>query len=268
MSNMVVMAVASHPDDIEYAMAGTMLMLQKAGCEVHYMNVANGSLGTEKYDYDTIVKMRREEAVNAAKLASFHFHDAICDDLEVFYNIELLGKLIPVVREVKPSILLTHGPYDYMEDHVNAGRLGVGAAFCRGMQNFKCAYPAKKYEGDITVYHCMPHSISDWLRRPVIPGIFVDIETTIEMKKDMLACHKSQQSWLDVSQGINAYTQDLIDRGVYYGKLSGKYKFAEGWIRHNHQGFCPQDADPLTRILAPNAFVNEEFEESIKVHMP
>ena len=64
----IIMAVACHPDDIEFGMAGTLLMLQKAGYEIHYMNIANGSLGTEKYDYKTIVAMRREEAMNSCKL--------------------------------------------------------------------------------------------------------------------------------------------------------------------------------------------------------
>ena len=121
MSEKVAMAIACHPDDIEFQMAGTLLQLQKQGWEIHYMNVANGSLGSEKYDTETLIAMRREEAINACKLAGFHYHESICNDLEVFYNAELFGKLVPVVREVKPRIVLTNGPYDYMEDHVNTG---------------------------------------------------------------------------------------------------------------------------------------------------
>ena len=40
------LAVAAHPDDIEFYMAGTLLLLKKAGCEIHYMTVANGSCGS------------------------------------------------------------------------------------------------------------------------------------------------------------------------------------------------------------------------------
>ena len=80
------MAIACHPDDIEFGMAGTLLRLQQAGYEIHYMNVSNGSLGSEKYDRDTIVAMRRNEAKTSCELAGFHYHESICDDLEVFYN--------------------------------------------------------------------------------------------------------------------------------------------------------------------------------------
>lgn len=261
----VVMAVACHPDDIEFGMAGTLLRLKEVGYEVHYMNIANGSLGTEKYDYPTIVKMRREEAMNSCAIAGFHYHESICDDLEVFYNQELFGKLLPEIRDVRPSIVLTHGPYDYMEDHVNAGRLAVSAVFCRGMGNAKCCRPSQKFDDPVTVYHSMPHSLSDGLRCPVIPGIFVDITSVMETKKQMLACHKSQQSWLDISQGNNAYIQDLVDRGVYFGRMSCRYAYAEGWIRHNPLGFCAPDADPLTEALLPAAFVNEEFEKTTRL---
>ena len=39
-----VIAIAAHPDDIEFVMAGTLLMLQRAGWEIHCLNVANGNL--------------------------------------------------------------------------------------------------------------------------------------------------------------------------------------------------------------------------------
>ena len=34
----VVLALSCHPDDIEFMMAGTLLMLGKAGFELHVMN--------------------------------------------------------------------------------------------------------------------------------------------------------------------------------------------------------------------------------------
>lgn len=267
MSEKVAMAIACHPDDIEFQMAGTLLQLQKQGWEIHYMNVANGSLGSEKYDTETLIAMRREEAINACKLAGFHYHESICNDLEVFYNAELFGKLVPVVREVKPRIVLTHGSYDYMEDHVNTGRLAVSAAFCRGMGNAKTAYPSTKFDDHLTVYHSMPHAMVDPLRRPVIPGMFVDVEEMVDKKVEMLSCHKSQQSWLDVSQAISSYIQGMIDGGKLIGKLSKRYTVAEGWIRHNPVGFCEENDDPLLEALAPvgKAFINEEFEKMIKL---
>ena len=70
-------AIACHPDDLEFGMMGTMMLLKDAGYEVHYMNVSNGSLGTDHHDYQTIVRMRREEALNSAKLDKSELYNVV-----------------------------------------------------------------------------------------------------------------------------------------------------------------------------------------------
>ena len=250
-------AIACHPDDIEFMMVGTLIKLKEAGYEIHYMNIANGSLGTNQYDYETIVKMRRQEAIDACAVIGANFHESLCDDLEVFYCKETLEQLVPIVRDVAPEIILTHGPYDYMEDHINAGRLAVSAAFCRGMTNFKCNPPREAIEGKVTVYHSMPHSLTDQLKNPIIPEMLVDVSSTIETKKTMLACHRSQKEWLDVSQGNDAYLIDMEQRCEHFGKMTSGFKYAEGWIQHSHVGYCDPQDNPLADALGEAVFFNK-----------
>ena len=245
-------AIACHPDDIEFGMAGTLLKLKKAGYEVHYMNIANGSMGTNCHSREEIIRLRRLEAKSSAESQGIIFHESLCDDLEVFYCKELFRALVPVVREVDPEIVLTHGPYDYMEDHVNAGRLATSAAFCRGMMNFRnVAEPM--FSDEVAVYHSLPLSLKDQLNKPVIPDVFVDVTNVIEKKRAFLNCHRSQKEWLDASQGLDAYLDDMQQRCVAMGKLAGFCDFAEGWIRHNPCGFCAEDYDPLAEIARPAA---------------
>lgn len=250
-------AIACHPDDIEFMMVGTLIKLKEAGYEIHYMNIANGSLGTNQYDYETLVKMRRQEAIDACAVIGANFHESLCDDLEVFYCKETLERLVPVVRDVAPEIILTHGPYDYMEDHINAGRLAVSAAFCRGMTNFKCNPPREAIEGKVAVYHSMPHSLTDQLKNPVIPEMLVDVSSTIETKKTMLACHRSQKEWLDVSQGNDAYLIDMEQRCEHFGRMTPGFKCAEGWIQHSHVGFCDPQDNPLADALGDLVYFNK-----------
>src|SRR2546425_4986452 len=130
-------AIGAHPDDIEFYMAGTLLMLKKAGYETHYLNVASGNCGSADYNGPTTRSIRNTEARAAAKTLGASFHPAIADDLEIIYSLELLRSLSAIISEVKPNIVLTHSPQDYMEDHTNTCRLAVTAAFARGMSNFK-----------------------------------------------------------------------------------------------------------------------------------
>ena len=122
-------------------MSGTLMLLGAAGYELHYMNISNGSLGTTQFDTPTIVAMRRREAAEAAASIGAVFHESICSDLDVFYDRATLASVASVMREVAPDIVLTHSPVDYMEDHTNACRLAVTAAFARGMPNFPVTPP-------------------------------------------------------------------------------------------------------------------------------
>jgi LmbE family N-acetylglucosaminyl deacetylase len=177
------------------------------------------------------------------------FHEPLAGDLEIFYEKKLLAKMGSVMRSVAPDILLVHSPEDYMEDHMNACRLAVTAAFCRGMRNFQVDPPCDPVFNDVTVYHAQPHGNKDLLNRLVLPDFFVDISSVIGEKSAMLSEHKSQKQWLELSQGFDAYVEKMKDLSREMGKLSGQCEFAEGWRRHNPLGLCSADANPMDHLL-------------------
>ena len=244
-----VFAIAAHADDIEFRMAGTLILLAKAGCEIHYMNIANGSCGSAEYDAETISAIRLEEAKNAAKKINAVFHSPLVNDIEIFYEKNLLAKVSAVMRSVAPDILLVDGPMDYMEDHTISSRLAVTAAFTRGMTNFPVDPPVEPVTNQVTVYHAQPHGNRDLLNRLVIPDFFINIDSVIEEKTLMLNEHKSQKKWLEQSQGFDAYLNTMKKFSGEMGALSKKCEFAEGWRYHNPLGLCDADANPLKDIL-------------------
>lgn len=243
-----VFAVAAHPDDIEFVMAGTMMLLQRDGYELHYMNVANGCCGSAQHDAETTARLRREEAVEAARFIGAEFHESIANDLEIFYNRELLLKLSSIMRKVEPEIVLTHSPQDYMEDHMITARLAVTAAFSRGMPNFPVNPQRNVTEQPVAIYHAQPHGNCDALRSSVRPHFVVDVSPTIERKVAMLAKHRSQKEWLDQSQGMDSYTDSMKQLCAEIGRFTN-CQFGEGWRRHSHLGFCDEAFDPLSDAL-------------------
>jgi N-acetylglucosamine malate deacetylase 1 len=263
MNPKVALAIVAHPDDIEFMMAGTLLLLKKAGYETHYMNVSRGNCGSIKTDSATTARIRLKEGKAAAQILGAHFHPPLCNDLEIFYDLKTLRRLAAVVREVKPAVLLTHSPADYMEDHMNVCRLAVTAAFARGMPNFE-SIPTRPTEAyDCTIYHGLPHSLTDNLRRRIIPGAFVNTTSVFATKLEALQAHQSQQSWLDASQKLNSYLQTCQDISLAVGKLSRKFKHAEGWRRHLHYGFCGPETDPL-KDLGKDYLRNKSYERGLE----
>jgi LmbE family N-acetylglucosaminyl deacetylase len=244
-----VFAVAAHPDDIEFVMAGTLIRLRDAGYELHYMNVANGCCGSTEHDAATVARIRRDEAMAACHSIDAVFHESLVADLEIFYDRPTLRRLAAVMREVAPEIVLTHSPVDYMEDHANTCRLAVTAAFARCMPNFPTEPTTPAVSQPVTVYHAQPHGNQTPLCEPVVPSLFVDITDVMPQKTAMLACHASQKRWLDESQGFDSYLHAMQELSAVVGHMSGRYTYAEGWRSHLHLGFCDEAADPLAEAI-------------------
>lgn len=260
MATHIALAIGAHPDDIEFMMAGTLLMLQRAGAEIHMWNLANGSCGTATHERDEIVRLRRAEAEASARLAGATYHPPLADDLAIFYEPGLLARVAAVIRVVKPDILLIPSPQDYMEDHTNTCRLAVTAAFARGMGNYVTDPPVPPWEGSVALYHALPHGLRDGMRQLIRPDCVVDIGPVLTQKRAMLAQHETQKAWLDASQGMDSYLMEMEAMACEVGRLSGHFVYAEGWRRHLHLGFGPADYDPLADLLGSSCSVAGEGE--------
>ena len=264
MANEVAIAIGAHPDDIEFYMAGTLLLLKRAGCDIHYFNVANGCCGSQQYNARQLGRIRLAEARRSAKVLGAHYHPPVCNDLEILYDRNPLRRVAAVIREVKPNVILTHPPVDYMEDHTNTCRLVVTAAFAHAMPNFRSVPPRPTADYDTTIYHCIPHSMRDPLRRLVAPEVFVNTAAVLDTQCAALAEHKSQQAWLDSTQGLASMSAKVREVARTVGKLSKKFKFAEGWRRHLHYGFSAEEVDPLREALGKNYFVHRAYERNLE----
>lgn len=258
-----VLAIGAHPDDIEFLMAGTLLRLKEAGAELHMWNLCNGCYGSAVHTKEEIARIRSEEGRASARVAGATIYPPIADDVALFYEWPHIVRVAAVVRTVKPRIILTLSPQDYMEDHQNAGRLAVTGAFVHGIKPIVTDPPTDPWEGECTIYHAQPYGLHDQLRRLVHPGQYVDVTPVLPTKREMLAQHRSQKEWLDVSQGMDSYLNTMEEQTREVGRMSGRFQFAEGWRRHLHLGFSATDSDPLAEILGDACWVDAAYEREL-----
>ncbi len=243
------LAIAAHPDDIEFVMAGTLLQLKAAGWDLHYLNVSTGNMGSTVMSASETARVRRREGQAAAKVLGAKWYAPFCDDLLVFYNEENIRRLTAIVRTAKPSVVLTHALADYMEDHMIVARLAVTAAFARGIPNFRSMPTRHADLTPCTIYHAMPHGQCTPLREPVTPELLVDTASVHATKRAALACHASQKAWLDLTQGQESYLTTMDSFSLALGRKSKGFQHAEGWTRHLHYGFGAENDDPLHDAL-------------------
>ena len=244
------LAIAAHPDDIEFVMAGTLLRLRAAGWDIHCFNLSTGNMGSTVMSAAETARVRRREAQAAAKALGATWHAPICDDMQIFYTDENIRRICAVVREAQPAVVLTHALADYMEDHMIAARLAVTATFARGIPNYRSKPQRKPALEAVTIYHAMPHGQCTPMREPVRPEIYVDTAGVHAAKRAALACHASQKEWLDATQGQDNYLKTMDAFSLTLGKQSRRFKHAEGWTRHLHYGFGAEADDPLREVFS------------------
>lgn len=243
-----VLALFAHPDDAEFLCAGTLFHLAQAGAKISIATMTAGDCGSSILPAARISRIRLKEAARAAEVLGADYECLGERDLLVFYDRRVLSKVLELVRRVNPSLVFTHSPSDYMVDHEITSRLCRSACFGACAPNFRTGIrpPAKPARSIPHLYYCQPFGDTDILGGEIQPGVFVNINSTLERKKKMLACHGSQQAWLKAQQDISKVDEPMHKMATRAGQLSG-FTFAEGFRQHLGQGF-PAD-NLLGKIL-------------------
>lgn len=259
----VVMAIGAHPDDIEFMMAGTLLLLKARGWKLHVMHLGDGVCGSMTRRRNEIRSIRRREAERAAAELGATYHPSIAEDIGILYDRLSLARLAAVIRAARPDLLLVPALDDYMEDHVTTSRLAVTAAFVRAMPNYVTEPVSAPIDNDVVIYHALPHGLRDPLRRRVRPGLYVDIHTVMSRKRRALEAHESQREWLDASQGPGSYVEAMVRMARRVGRMSQRFEYAEGWRRHLHLGFSLRDRDLLAEAIPEYVLLDEVYEAEL-----
>jgi N-acetylglucosamine malate deacetylase 1 len=233
-----VLAVMAHPDDAEILVGGTLLLLKQVGCPLGIVTMTAGNCGSATFSEEEIASIRLGEARAAADLLGASYRCAGMRDVEVFYNAENVRTVVELMREFDPDIVLTHSPVDYMVDHEEASRLVRSAAFAAAMPLYSTHRPSPASPSRRTpaLYYADPVQGIDPAGRRVVPQFYVDIGSTIDMKKELLARHVSQREWLRSHHGIDEYTLQMVAWAERYGFECG-CRQAEGFRQHLGHGY-------------------------------
>jgi len=161
----------------------------------------------------------------------------------VLYNRDTINDTTSLIRRIKPSVVFTSSPDDYMLDHEITSQIVQTACFACGIMNMEV--PEKPYPVIPYLYYCDPIEGKDKFGRQIVPSIHVDITTEIMVKEKALSCHKSQEYWL-----LNHQWSEYLDSMKQFAGKRGREinkKYAEGFRQHLGHGF-PQD-NILKKIL-------------------
>ncbi|OGL62473.1 MAG: hypothetical protein A3J27_11280 [Candidatus Tectomicrobia bacterium RIFCSPLOWO2_12_FULL_69_37] len=161
---MNILAIGSHPDDIEFGCGGTLARYAEAGHRVTMLVVTGGEQGGAS-------TLRQEEAQAAADtLGAAELIFGGFEDTRVPLTREFISYLEGILGKARPHMIFVHHGEDTHQDHrtVHTAVLSAG----RYVPNLLF------YEGPTTI--------------EFQPMIFVDIRATLDKKLRALEAHASQ----------------------------------------------------------------------------
>ncbi len=235
--NKTLLAIFAHPDDAEITSMGTILLLKNAGWEVHIATMTPGDKGSKTHSKEEISAIRKKEAAESANMIGGTYHCLEFQDIYLNYNCETINRTTSLIRTIKPEIVFTASPADYMVDHEMTSRIVQTSCFSAGIKNMDIPEPFLDYIPHL--YYADPVEATDIFGRNIDPCIYVDITDMMKLKEKMLGCHKSQRSWLMAHHKMDEYILSMIRYGENRGKEIG-CKYAEGFRQHLGHSF-PHD---------------------------
>jgi len=236
-----VLSILAHPDDAEFLCAGTMARLvREQGWEAHIASMTPGDCGSMELPPERISEVRRAEGRAAAAVIGATYHCVEERDLLIFYNERSLEKVVRLIRQVQPRVVITHSPSDYMLDHEMTSTVVRAAVFGAPMPNLFAdrGMPAPVH-GIPHLYYADPIEGKDPLGRPVEPGFCIDISAALDAKREMLCAHASQREWLLKHHGMDEYIHTMERWAAALGSRCGA-PAAEGFRQHLGHGY-PQE---------------------------
>jgi LmbE family N-acetylglucosaminyl deacetylase len=204
-----ILALHAHPDDLEFQCAGTLALLREAGGHVTMATMTPGDCGSAEHDAESIAAIRRAEAQGAANVIGADYLCLEFRDLAIFNDDDSRRRVVECLRRVRPDIVLTAPPVDYLCDHEATSALVRDACFAAPIPNYATRQwdPTPPLAKIPYLYYVDSIEGSDHDGKPQPAGFHVDVSRVFERKRQMLACHASQRNWLLKQHGIDEYLE-------------------------------------------------------------
>ncbi len=232
-----IIAFGVHPDDVELSCAGVLIAAQLEGKQTGIIDLTQGELGTRG-----TAATRKVEATAAAKIMGVSIRENLGMADGFFTNDEQhQRKIISVIRNYQPEILLCNAPTDRHPDHGRSASLVADAAFLSGLSKIETLQDGSAQKP------WRPKYVFNYIQDKFLhPDFVVDITAVFEQKLEAIRAYQTQfhnESLKEPQTYIS--TPDFIDSVVYrhkwYGKMIG-VKYAEGFISEKTIGFRNFDA--------------------------
>jgi len=173
---MIVLVVAAHGDDETLGAGGVMARHVRSGDTVHALILSRGGTSRNGVDLSLIDKIH-ESTLNAAKIIGFiprweNFPDQLFDTVS---QLEINKTVERHIKEINPNIIYTHHNDLNLDHRITHDAVVVATRTKR-----------------INVHCFEVPSSTELSETPFMPNYWVDITSTLDLKKRACLCYNSE----------------------------------------------------------------------------
>jgi bacillithiol biosynthesis deacetylase BshB1 len=215
-----ILAIAAHRDDVEQTCGGTLLKMRSLGLETGILDLTQGEAGTRGSAAE-----RAAEAEAAARILEVRWRQALdLPDGRVENTFENRLKIVRVLRELRPRVVILPYWEGRHPDHYTTATLGYEACFLSGLARVETgAAPYRPYK---VLYAS--------LYADVRPTFVVDITPFIEQRYRSLMAYRSQYGNAEQGSALFVPEEEIRERTFaearHYGQLAG-VRYAEPFVQ-------------------------------------
>jgi bacillithiol biosynthesis deacetylase BshB1 len=219
---MDVLAIVAHPDDESIFCGGTIAKHADRGDSVTIAFLTKGEYGGAS-DVENLADTRESEAKAAASRlgASALFLDF--SDGHVEPTVENRFKIVELIRQEDPDVIVTHHSDDLHPDHRATSTLVTDAYYMATLP--RVDVDADPCDPDNVYYFGKPTSDFE-------PTVRVDISEYQDVKEEAIEEHRSQIEWLENHGGIDGEFESILEDVRAQARIRGKEcgaSYAEGF---------------------------------------
>lgn len=237
-----ILVFASHPDDAELAIGGTIAALSDQGKKVGIADLTMGEMGTRGSK-----ELRMKEARRASEILGVVYRKNLeIPDTRIDNSRENQLKVIEVVRATRPDICIIGAPHDRHPDHGRGTALVSDALFYCGLRKIETRHEGKAQEP------WRPAHIMNYMQdQPVSYDFVFDITGYMDKKNESMLAYSSQLNVSDPGDEPETYIsgsdyfKQMEARARYYGHLGG-FTFGEP-LKYQRKAIPVSDFDFLLK---------------------
>lgn len=179
-TQIAVLAIAAHRDDVELTCGGTLAKLASQGYRTGILDLTEGELGTRGS-----AELRADEAQRAASVLGVAVRENLgLPDAGIVNTPETRKMIARVLRRLRPAIVIAPAQQGRHPDHRITSELVRDACFISGLAKIEPDLPKHRPR---KVLHCLSYR-EDYTR----PTFVVDISAEFDRKLQAIRCYGSQ----------------------------------------------------------------------------